>query len=102
MAQLARSGSRAGKTKTNSGFKKNNVRSSGKLQGWLLLGRELDLLLLAFCSCLLTLVYHPVASAFHADRVAQVTINAALELSSSAVDAEAALGLKVDSAKPLK
>ena len=35
-----------------------------------LIGKELDLLLLAGCSCLLTLLYHPVAEALQANQVA--------------------------------
>lgn len=43
--------------------------SHPRRRGWTLRGRELDLLLLAGCSCLITTLAHPVAEALQARSV---------------------------------
>ena len=45
---------------------KSYVDTLVKARTWLPQGKDLDLLLLAGCSCLLTLVYHPVTTGFSA------------------------------------
>lgn len=51
-------------------------------QNWRLQGKHLDLALLAGCSCLLTLVYHPVADAL-ASHAAKAPLQASTSTSSS-------------------
>lgn len=45
------------------------VKTVKRSQNWLFRSKNLDLFLLAGCSCLLTLIYHPVADAFSGSEI---------------------------------